>query len=86
MYRMPFGDGLGAEVAEVAGEAVEIVGAGMELASAESWLQAAGAAAVVAVAVASCIAGGHNTRYGQVLSNLTESHHAALAVAGSGLS
>lgn len=84
MYRMPFDDGLGAEVVEVAGEAVGIVGAGTELASAASWLQAAGAAA--AVAAASCIADGHNTRHGQVRSNLMESHHVALAVTGSDLS
>lgn len=86
MYRMPFDDGLGAEVVEIAVEAAEVVGAGTELASAASWLEAA-AAAVVAAAAASYIAvGGHNTRHGQVQWNLMESQHVALAVAGSGLS
>ena len=91
---MPFDDGLGAAVVEIAGDAVGIVGVGTELASAASWPEVAGAAvAVVVVAaaaaaavVASCIAGGRNTRRGQVRSNLMESHHVALAATGSDLS
>lgn len=83
MYQTPFDDGLGAEVVEIAGEAVGIVEVGRELASAASWLEAAGAA--VAVAVASCIADGHNTRRDQAQLNLTESQHVALTVADSDL-
>lgn len=82
MYRMPFDDGLGVEVVEIAGEVVVVAGAGTELASAASWLEAAGAVA----AVASCIADGHNIRYGQVQPSLVEAHHVALTVTGSDLS
>lgn len=85
MYRMPFDDGLGVEVVEIAGEVVVVAGAGTELASAASWLEAAGAVAAVA-AVASCIADGHNIRYGQVQPSLVEAHHVALTVTGSDLS
>lgn len=82
MYQMPFVDGLGAEVVEIAGEVVEIVVVGTELVSAASWLVAADAAVV-----ASCIAGGHNNRRGQVVqSSPMENHHVALTVAGSDLS
>lgn len=83
MYRMPFDDGLGAEVVEIAVEAAEVVGAGTELASAASWLEAAAAAAAAASYIA---VGGHNTRHGQVQWNLMEGQHVALAVAGSDLS
>ena len=82
MYQTPFDDGLGAEVVEIAGEAVGVVEVGKELASVASWLEAAGAA----VAVASCISGGHNTHRDQAQLNLTGSQHVALTVAGSDLS
>lgn len=82
MYQTPFDGGLGAEMVEIAEEAVGTVEVGKELASAASWLEAAGAA----VAVASCIAGGHNTLRDQAQLNPTGSHHVALTVAGSDLS
>lgn len=68
MYRMPFDDGLGAEVVvEIAGEGVETAGLGTGLASAANWLEAAGAAAAaVVVAVAPCIDDGRNIRCGQL--------------------